>query len=105
LIVLDDRGTVTTWYEATDGTGRPPLSSERPSGLLCGEYLELPSFASAMANIGEPPWSDDVNAHQFVLGYWFMESQPSRMDADGNGIPCELLFDPGVVAEVWAGNS
>jgi len=25
------------------------------------------------------------------------------MDVDGNGIPCELLFDPVDVAQVWSG--
>jgi hypothetical protein len=105
LIALDDRGTMTTWYEATDGTGVPPLSYERPSGLLCREYLERPSFTNAMANLGEPPWNDDVIAYQFALAYWFMEGEPPRMDVDHDSVPCELLFDPTVIVEVWAGDS
>jgi hypothetical protein len=105
LIVLDDAGTSTSWYEATDGTGVPPLAFDRTPGLLCREYIDLPVFAESMANLGEPPWSDDKIAYQFVLAYWFLEGQPSRMDVDGNGIPCELVFDPAIVAEVWAGDS
>jgi hypothetical protein len=105
LIVLDDVGTTTSWYEATDGSGAPPIAYDRPAGLLCREYMALPAFAEAMANVGAPPWADDEIAYQFALAYWFLEGQPARMDADGNGVPCELLFDPSVVTAVWAGDS
>jgi hypothetical protein len=104
LIVLDDAGMSTSWYEATDGSGAPPISYDRPSGLLCREYMALPAFAASMVNVGEPPWNDDAIAYQFVLAYWFLEGRPARMDADGNGVPCELLFDPSVVAAVWGGD-
>jgi hypothetical protein len=104
LIVLDDEGTATSWSEATDGTGAPPVAFERPPDLLCREYMALPAFAESMAGLGEPPWTDDTIAYQFVLAYWFLERQPARMDVDGNGVPCELLFDPSIVAGVWAGD-
>lgn len=35
------------------------------------------------------------------LVYWFLEGQPDRMDEDGDGIPCETLYAPEVVADVW----
>lgn len=104
LIVLDDEGTATSWGEATDGTGAPPIAYERPRDLLCREYIALPAFAESMAGLGEPPWTDDKIAYQFVLAYWFLAGQPSPMDADGNGVPCELLFDSSIVAEVWSGD-
>jgi hypothetical protein len=104
IIVLDNVGTATSWYEATDGTGAPPIVFDRQSGLLCREYMALPAFAESMANLAEPPWRDDTIAYQFVLAYWFLEGEPSRMDVDGNHVPCEQLFDPAVVAEVWTGD-
>ncbi len=99
LIVLDDRGTA-TWVDVT-GASPPPRA---PDGLLCREYLARPEFEAAMRAFGEsPPWNDSVLAYHWVLAYWFEQGQPARMDVDGNGLPCELLFDPAVVAAVWAG--
>jgi hypothetical protein len=98
FIVLDDQGTTTAWFDI--GSGAPPGAD----GLLCREYLALPEFETAMQAYGEsPPWNDSVLAYQWALTYWFRQGQPVRMDVDDNGIPCELLFDPGVVAGVWWG--
>ena len=61
-------------------------------------------FGQAMEWMGRSaPWSDDVLAYQWALAYWFLEGEPDRMDIDGNGIPCELLFDTAAIAEVLAG--
>ncbi len=98
LIALDDRGT-TTWWGI--GTGGADLPYARP-GLLCREYLATGDFVRAMEFMGgSAPWNDDVLAYQWALAYWFLEGAPGRMDVDGDGLPCELLFDPAVVAEVW----
>lgn len=35
-----------------------------------------------------------------ALRYYLREGQPSRMDADNNGIPCETVY--GDAADVWA---
>ena len=60
------------------------------------------NFHDAMGWLGvSPPWNDDVLAYQWVLAYWFLDGQPDRMNVDGNDMPCELLFDEEVVAEVW----
>jgi hypothetical protein len=32
--------------------------------------------------------------------YWNLEGQPERMDADGNGIPCETLYTPELIEAV-----
>jgi hypothetical protein len=32
--------------------------------------------------------------------YWNLEGQPARIDAVGNGVPCETLHDPAVIAAV-----
>jgi len=48
--------------------------------------------------------SDDPLLQYFgVVLYWFVEGRPGRMDADGNGRPCEELFPSGTVGEFWSG--
>ena len=42
---------------------------------------------------------------QWTLADWYLEGEPGRTEVDANGIPCELLFDPAVVAELRAGGS
>ncbi len=99
IVVLDDRGTG-SWVDLTDRSAPP----RAPDGLLCREYLAQPGFEEAMRAFGEsPPWNDSALAYHWALTYWFEQGQPVRMDVDDNGIPCELLFDPAVVAAVWAG--
>lgn len=99
LIVLDDQGSTTSWWVGSDGAGHPPAT---PDGLLCREYMATELFLREMELIGgSPPWNDDVLAYQWALAYWFLEGAPDRMDVDGNGIPCELLFGVNIVAEVW----
>ena len=101
LLVLDDEGT-TTWWSVGTGGADLPLA---PHGLLCREYLRRREFGEAMQVFNvSPPWDESALAYQWVLAYWFLEGQPEYMDVDGNGVPCELLFDTAVVAEVWAGD-
>jgi hypothetical protein len=101
VLVLDESGTTTSWGI---GTGGWDLPTARP-GLLCREYMATPGFERAMQDMGGlAPWNDDVLAYQWALAYWYLEGSPDRMDVDGNGIPCELLFDPDVVAAIWAGD-
>lgn len=52
-----------------------------PSGLLCRDIL----------NRGGSVYD--------ALRYYVSEGYPSRMDADGNGIPCETVY--ATAAEVW----
>ncbi len=89
LIVLDDIGTTAAW----GGSDYPEMPFVTAPGLLCREFLADPW-------LGKP-----IDAYTLVLAYWFLEGQPARMDVDGNGIPCELLFDPVRVAQVWAGEN
>ena len=103
LIVLDDNGTITWWWVGSDAVTHVPAA---PGGLLCREYVDTDNFNDAMTWVGaSPPWNDDLLAYQWALAYWFLEDEPDRMDVDGNGVPCELLFDHDVIAEVWAGNN
>ncbi len=47
------------------------------SGLSCSA-LDLP---------------DDPAGYRTAIAYWMLEGTPDRMDADGDGIPCEETFD------------
>ncbi len=101
LLVLDDEGTTTSWQAPVDALAPPPGRD----GLLCREYLALPEVVAALASFGDsPPFDDSKLAYQWALAYWYDQGAPGRMDVDGNAVPCELLFDPAVVAEVWAGD-
>ena len=101
LIVLDDTGTTVAW----GGSDYPEMPFLAAPGQLCREFLADPRLAGWLTEpdyiaIGMPD-----QAYTLVLAYWFLEGQPTRMDVDDNGIPCELLVDPEVIARVWAGDN
>jgi hypothetical protein len=56
---------------ATGGEG----SLDLPSGLMCVD----------LSAAGFP--------YPSAVGYWLREDRPQRMDADGNGIPCETVYE------------
>jgi len=99
LIILDDFGTTAAW----GGSDYPEMPFVTAPGLLCREFLADPWLEGWMTDPSYVAIGKPIDAYTFVLAYWFLEGQPARMDVDGNGIPCELLFDPEVVAQVWAG--
>jgi len=70
-----------------------------PKGLYCRDLLN-PDFDPYPFSQGPTP-----SAHGFFwsLVYWSLEGEPDRMDADLNGIPCETLYAPDVVAQVLEG--
>ena len=70
-----------------------------PKGLYCRDLLttDLGPF---------PFWQGDTpdgRAFLWSLVYWSLEGEPDRMDADLNGIPCETLYAPDVIAQVLDG--
>ncbi len=40
---------------------------------------------------------DDPDGYLRAVAYWMSEGAPARMDADGNGIPCETVFSPDTI--------
>jgi hypothetical protein len=54
-----------------------------PAGLFCREL--------------------DAQAYSYTaaVDYWQLHGQPNRMDADGNGIPCETVYPAADVAAYW----
>ena len=101
LIILDNLGTTAAW----GGSDYPEMPLLAAPGLLCREFLAHPWLEGWMTEPSYVAIGKPIDAYTLVLAYWFLEGQPARMDVDGNGIPCELLFDPKVVAQVWAGEN
>ena len=100
--VLDTSGRA-AWTIGTDipGSTRQLELSYRnaPKGLFCRDLLD-PDVATHpfQAYSTTPP-----NGYFWSLVYWSLDGEPSRMDADQNGIPCETLYEPDVIAQVLAG--
>lgn len=96
---LWDQGRLVLWSSAEQST---PFTAV--PGRLCREFLadqNIETWLTDPSNVarGSQHW-----AYTLLLAYWFLEGEPARMDIDGNGIPCETLFPPEVVADVWAGD-
>jgi hypothetical protein len=72
----------TTTVPATTTTTLTPLP-QLPSGLFCRDL-----FASGYS-------------YEEAINYWILNGQPDRMDADGNGIPCETVYPKGDVVDYW----
>ena len=96
VLVLDGAGTVAV---SQAGVEHPVLAPDNGlyarSGLYCRDVLGESDLTRELT---------DPNLRYFgsVL-YWFMEGMPARMDADGDGIPCETLSAPDVVEWLWNG--
>jgi hypothetical protein len=70
-----------------------------PKGLYCRDLLNEDIDAYPFRQGGTP----DADAYLWSLVYWSLEGEPDRMDADLNGVPCETLYAPDVVAQVLDG--
>jgi len=95
--VLDDHGRVAWSYATSHPTSTVELRNEFsliPSGLFCRELLS--------GDVPGPFGGTATPADSFFWSvvYWNLEGQPARMDADGNGIPCESLYDAEAVSSV-----
>jgi hypothetical protein len=73
-----------TVYPAEDIAFLLGSVDEFGSGLLCRD------LADRGATFGQ------------AVAYWVAEGGPERMDADGNGTPCETVYEPEEVADfIW----
>ena len=101
IYVLDATGRA-AWSTATDNpattTALRSAYDRTPHGLLCRELM-TPDVAPHPFSLST---TTPENAYFWALVYWSLEGEPDRMDADDNGIPCETLFEPEVVATVLA---
>jgi len=100
--VLDDDGTA-AWAGGTDlpsnRDGLDRLAAVVPPGLFCRDLVDPDTDVAFFSAVGTNPQF----GYFLSVVYWFLEGRPARMDADGNGIPCETVHEPEVVADVWAG--
>lgn len=102
VYVLDESGRA-AWTSGSDVPGPTEvlleLYDKAPKGLFCRDLLSADTDAFPFDGSGRPAQS----AFFWSLVYWSLEGEPTRMDADGNGTPCETLYEPEVVEEVLAG--
>ena len=65
--------------------GVRPSATGLPGGLLCKDLATRgASYSQAVA-------------------YWYSQGAPSRMDVDGNGIPCETVYPAAAISSFWFG--
>ncbi len=88
-----DRLTDEEWRAMLDA-GQAPERPGWQSAMLAGE---VPSGSTETAGVGPGALCRDLAAAGYryagAVGYWLREGRPERMDADGNGIPCETVYD------------
>ncbi len=95
IVIVDERDfaaadeIINTFIVSEDlglgGGGPPPTGPQAlASGLRCADVADL-GF-----------WYGDAAA------YWLREGRPARMDADGNGIPCETVYDGAQIDAFYA---
>ena len=65
-------------------------------------FLSRASGLAAGLRCDQLGLTDDGEGFLAAVAYWMSQGAPDRMDADGNGIPCETVFSPGVVADTLA---
>ena len=69
-----------------------------PRGVNCTDLL---AESSSFSQLGEGLTSEQT--YFAVVLHYYLDGRPTLMDIDNNGIPCETLFTPDVVAQVWDG--
>lgn len=83
---------LTTWPTSLSTTTTDPISVG-PRTLPAVSSLERGLFCRDLISSGYG-YSD-------AIAYWVREGQPSRMDADGDAVPCETVYDSADVASFW----
>lgn len=80
--------------------GRPARMDADGNGIPCETVYPLASSLRSQLESagGYTPglscraWADRGATYQQALVYWILEGAPARMDADGNGVPCETVY-------------
>jgi hypothetical protein len=102
--VLDSSGRA-VWEMGTDvpDTTRrlEEVYAAATKGLMCKDLMaeEYAGETFPFSGVGRP----EESAFFWSLVYWSLEGEPDRMDADGNGIPCETLHPSEMVSAVLEG--
>lgn len=103
VYVLDATG-LAAWNMASDipgSTDELRRVHDLVPGLFCRDLLGPEADVHPFSGDG----TASATSYFWSLVYWSLEGEPDRMDEDGNGIPCETLYEPEIVAEVLGGGA
>jgi hypothetical protein len=102
-------GIVDDWREFTDAPDPVPTpqpTTPRPADPA--PRAQEPAPAETPTDVGDLTsglFCRDLKAMGFAywdaVSYWELHGRPSRMDADGNGIPCETVYSRDDVRDYW----
>ncbi len=102
IYVIDDTGRA-AWTSGTDvpdsAAGLADALVRSGTDLFCEDLMDPDVLAHPFSGVGRPADS----AYFWSLVYWSLTSQPDRMDADLDGIPCETVHAAVMVSQVLAG--
>jgi hypothetical protein len=76
--------------------GGGALPEDYPPGLMCRDLVQ----PSTLPPDRYLPGSDTLS-YGLAVFYWLTEGRPERMDADGNGRPCETVYPADEVQAFW----
>jgi hypothetical protein len=102
IYVLDESGTAAWTYgtDVPDSTqGLAEIFEQTASDLSCDDLMSPDVAAGLFSGVGRPP----EDAYFWSLVYWSLAGEPARMDAEGDGIPCEEIHALEVIAAVLDG--
>jgi hypothetical protein len=77
--------TVYPAHEVMDYWAHRDAVTDAPPGLFCRDLAA------------------DGYTYEEAVWYWHAEGQPARMDAAGNGIPCQTVYSANEVHQYWEG--
>lgn len=104
IYVLDPSGRA-VWEAGTDvpdtTRGLEELYAAATHGLMCRDLMseDYADETYHFSGVGRP----EESAFFWSLVYWSLEGEPDRMDADGDGVPCETLHPSDMVSSVLEG--
>jgi hypothetical protein len=104
IYLLDPSGRA-VWEAGTDSPstteGLEEVYASATHGLMCKDLMaeEYAGETYPFSGLGRP----EESAFFWSLVYWSFEGEPDRMDADGDGIPCETLHPSDMVTAVLEG--
>jgi hypothetical protein len=101
-----DPGAVVT-LTVSDGTADPPTSSNSESTTAARPPTagDLEPVRPLAADLPDGLFCRDLAARGYdyaeAVWYWDVQGRPTRMDASGNGIPCQTVYPRAEVAAYW----
>jgi len=89
--------------------GRPNRMDADGNGMPCETVYPVGKIQASLDTVGGyatdlscRDLADRGTSYDQAVVYWILEGAPDRMDADGNGIPCETVYQASEVDElIW----